>query len=144
MARAREALNGFVDSGCTFRGELEFANSFRIDGTLEGIIRSRSELVVGESGVVQGEIEVARCLVGGQVRGVVRATETVVLHATARVWAEIHTPALVMEEGAFLEGKVTMEGSKVVTGGAQLPPPPSANAGGAPVEPALHSRGKPG
>ena len=75
-------------------------------------MRSRSELVVGEGGVVDGEIEVARCLVGGQVRGAIRATEQVVLHATARVWAEIHTPALVMEEGAFLEGKVAMEGAK--------------------------------
>jgi cytoskeletal protein CcmA (bactofilin family) len=109
MARASDALNGFVDSGCTIRGELEFANSFRIDGTLEGTVRSRSELVVGEAGVVTGEIEVARCLVGGQVRGKVRASEQVVLHATARVWAEIRTPALVMEEGAFLEGTVTME-----------------------------------
>lgn len=115
MARASDALNGFVDSGCTIRGELEFASSFRIDGTLEGTVRSRSELVVGEAGVVTGEIEVARCLVGGQVRGTVRASEQVVLHATARVWAEIHTPALVMEEGAFLEGTVTMEGSKSTT-----------------------------
>jgi cytoskeletal protein CcmA (bactofilin family) len=121
MARGSDALNGFVDSGCTIRGELEFANSFRIDGTLEGTVRSRSELVVGEAGVVQGEIEVARCLVGGQVRGVVRATEQVVLHATARVWAEIHTPALVMESGAFLEGTVTMVASKQAAAGGAPP-----------------------
>jgi cytoskeletal protein CcmA (bactofilin family) len=126
MARGGDALNGFVDSGCTIRGELEFANSFRIDGTLEGIVRSRSELVIGEAGVVKGEVEVARYLVGGQVRGVVRATEQVVLHATARVWAEIHTPALVMEEGAFLEGKVTMEGTKGGKGDGVVPSRPSA------------------
>jgi len=112
MARGGDALNGFVDSGCTIKGELEFAHSFRIDGNLEGTIRSRSELVVGEGGVVDGEIEVARCMVGGQVRGIVRASEQVVLHGSARVWAEIHTPVLVMEEGAFLEGKVEMEGSR--------------------------------
>lgn len=112
MARGGDALNGFVDSGCTIKGELEFAHSFRIDGNVDGIIRSRSELLVGEGGIVEGEIEVARCMVGGQVRGVVRASEQVVLHATARVWAEIHTPVLVMEEGAFLEGKVEMESSR--------------------------------
>jgi cytoskeletal protein CcmA (bactofilin family) len=139
MARGSDALNGFVDSGCTIRGELEFANSFRIDGTLEGTVRSRSELVVGEAGVVTGEIEVARCLVGGQVRGKVRASEQVVLHATARVWAEIRTPALVMEEGAFLEGTVTMEGSQGTAkdGGAGA-------AVAAPAAPALRSSGNPG
>ena len=109
MARNHDALNGFVDAGCTIRGELEFANSFRLDGKVEGTIRSKSELLVGEGGVIDGEVEVARCLVGGEVRGVLRASEQVVLHATARVWADIHTPALVMEDGALLEGKVTME-----------------------------------
>jgi len=139
MARASDALNGFVDSGCTIRGELEFANSFRIDGTLEGTVRSRSELVVGEAGVVTGEIEVARCLVGGQVRGKVRASEQVVLHATARVWAEIRTPALVMEEGAFLEGTVTMEGSKgTAKDGAAVA------AVAVPATPTFRSSGRPG
>ncbi len=109
MARGSEGLNGFVDAGCTIRGELEFSSSFRLEGRVEGTVRSRSELVVGEHGVVEGEIEVARCLVGGTVRGTIRATDHVVLHAAARVWADIHTPALVMEEGAFLEGRVDMK-----------------------------------
>jgi cytoskeletal protein CcmA (bactofilin family) len=109
MARGNDTLNGFVDTGCTIRGELEFENSFRIDGRVEGGVRSRAELVVGKDGTVEGEVEVARCLVGGQVRGTIRASEQVVLHPTARVWADIQTPALVMEEGAFLEGKVNME-----------------------------------
>jgi cytoskeletal protein CcmA (bactofilin family) len=109
MRRDNDTLNGFVDSGCTIRGELEFANSFRIDGRLEGTVRSKSELLIGESGEIEGEIEVARCVVGGTVRGVIRATASVVLHATAKVYADIHTPALVMEEGAFLEGSVDME-----------------------------------
>jgi cytoskeletal protein CcmA (bactofilin family) len=113
MARGAESLNGFVDSGCTIRGELEFSSYFRVDGRVEGSVRSRSELVVGEGGVVEGEIEVARCVVGGEVRGTIRAAEQVLLHAGAKVWADIHTPALVMEDGAFLEGSVTMDSQDV-------------------------------
>jgi cytoskeletal protein CcmA (bactofilin family) len=115
MARGSETLNGFVDTGCTIRGELEFANSFRLDGRVEGTVRSRSELVVGKDGVVEGEIDVARCLVGGEVRGTIRASEQVVLHATARVWADVYATALVMEDGAFLEGKVNMESAAKAT-----------------------------
>jgi cytoskeletal protein CcmA (bactofilin family) len=113
MARGPESLNGFVDSGCTIRGELEFSSYFRVDGRVEGSVRSRSELVVGEGGVVEGEIEVARCVVGGEVRGTIRAAEQVLLHAGAKVWADIHAPALVMEDGAFLEGAVTMDSQDV-------------------------------
>ena len=113
MARGSDSLNGFVDSGCTIRGELEFSSYFRVDGRVEGSVRSRSELVVGEGGAVEGEIEVARCVIGGEVHGTIRAAEQVLLHAGAKVWADIHTPALVMEDGAFLEGSVTMDSQDV-------------------------------
>lgn len=121
MPRPAETLNGFVDAGCTIRGELEFADSFRLDGKVEGDVRSTAELVVGDSGAVHGEISVARCFVAGQVRGTLRATEHVVLHATSKVRADIYTPALVMEDGAFFEGRVVMSDS--VT-----PPRPEAGA----------------
>jgi cytoskeletal protein CcmA (bactofilin family) len=121
MVRSAETLNGFVDSGCTIKGELEFLNSFRIDGLVEGSVRSRSELVIGEDGTVEGEIDVARCLVGGQVRGTIKASEKVVLHASAKVFGEIHAPAVVMEDGAFLEGKVDMAaGAKKATPPAKV------------------------
>jgi cytoskeletal protein CcmA (bactofilin family) len=113
MARSGDALNGFVDSGCTIRGELEFATYFRVDGRIEGKVRSEAELVIGEGGVVEGELEVARCVIGGEVKGTIRSTEQVTLHATAKVWADIQTPALVMEDGAFLEGAVTMDAKGV-------------------------------
>ncbi len=111
MARNSDALNGFLDPGCTVRGDLEFESSFRLDGKVEGVVRSAAELLIGESGVVEGEIEVARCVIGGTVRGTIRATASVQLLATAKVWADVHAPALVMEEGAFLEGQVAMEKS---------------------------------
>ena len=109
MVRTADALNGFVDSGCVLSGELEFSNAFRVDGRVDGVIRSRSELVIGEEGVVEGEINVARCQIGGTVQGTIRASEKIVLHATAKVVGEVHAPAVVMEDGAFLEGKVAME-----------------------------------
>jgi cytoskeletal protein CcmA (bactofilin family) len=113
MARSGDSLNGFVDAGCTIRGELEFQTYFRVDGRIEGTVRSSAELVVGEGGVVEGELEVGRCVIGGEVRGTIRATELVLLHATAKVWAEIQTPSLVMEDGAFLEGSVSMDSKTV-------------------------------
>ncbi len=115
--RGAETLNGFVDSGCSLKGELEFSNSFRVDGRVEGIIRSRAELVIGEDGLVEGEIDVARCLIGGQVRGTIKASEKVVLHASAKVFGEIHAPAVIMEDGAFLEGKVDMAAGAKTPGG---------------------------
>jgi len=122
MRQPPDALNGFMDTSCTIRGELEFKHSFRLDGRLEGNVRSQSELLVGEGGVVEGSVEVARCMVGGTIRGTIRATEQVILHASAKVWADVQSPTLIVEEGAFLEGKVDMNKSSKGSGTAKPSP----------------------
>ncbi len=100
------ALNGFLDSGASFEGTLTFDDVFRIDGHFKGMVVSESELVVGDRAVVEGEIRVGRLAVSGTIRGIIHAKERVEVNAGARIYAEIHTPALVVEEGAVLQGAV--------------------------------------
>lgn len=104
--KGRGTLNGFLDKGARFEGTLSFDDVFRIDGTFQGKILSEHELVVGDGGTVEGEIRVGRLSVSGTVRGVVHARERIEVHAGARVLAELHTPALVVEEGATIQGPV--------------------------------------
>jgi len=106
MIRKSGSLNGFLDSGARFEGSLSFEDVFRVDGTLKGSVVSNEELVVGESGVVEGEIRVGRLSVSGTVRGVVFAREKIEVHAGGRVFAELHAPSLVVEEGAVIQGPV--------------------------------------
>ena len=101
-------LNGFLDKGSHFSGELEFEETFRIDGKFEGKIRSGSELILGDTAEVTGEIEVGRLSVNGRLKGTVRARERVELHARARVEADLTTPVLKIEEGALFEGSCRM------------------------------------
>ena len=91
------SLNGFLDRGARLEGALSFDDVFRIDGQFKGTITSDAELVVGEGGIVEGEVRVARLAVSGTIKGSVHAKERVELHAGARVFADIHTPTLVVE-----------------------------------------------
>jgi len=99
-------LNGFLDKGARLEGTLAFDDMFRIDGTFKGTVISEHELVVGESGTVEGEIRVGRLSVSGILRGTVHASERIEVHAGAQVFAELHAPALIVEEGAVLQGPV--------------------------------------
>jgi cytoskeletal protein CcmA (bactofilin family) len=47
---APDELNGFMDQGTQFHGELRFRDSFRIDGELKGRIVSDNTLIVGRRG----------------------------------------------------------------------------------------------
>ena len=101
-------LNGFLDKGSHLKGELTFEETFRIDGKFEGRIPSGSELILGDSAEVDAEIHVERISVNGSLKGTLRASERVEIHSRARVTAEIHTPVLRVEEGAYFQGSCDM------------------------------------
>ena len=101
-------LNGFLDRGSHFSGDLKFDEGFRIDGRFEGKITSGSELVIGESAEVDAEIHVGKLSVNGSLKGTVTVTERVELHPKAKVLADLTTPALSIDEGAFFQGSCKM------------------------------------
>ena len=103
-----EELNGFMDEGTEFIGELRFRDTFRIDGRLKGKVVSEHTLIVGETGQVDAEIECAVVSIKGVVSGRVAARERIELLAGARVQATLISPRLVIEEGAVFQGQCDM------------------------------------
>ncbi len=112
-------LNGFLDTGSHINGELRFETTFRVDGKLTGIVRSGGDLVVGEGGEVEGEIEVGQVFVSGVVRGTIRAARRVQITPTGKVFADLETPALIVEDGALFEGRCAMAPAPAGAGTAQ-------------------------
>ena len=106
---AQGDLNGFLDAGSHMTGELQFDDTFRIDGRFTGSVVSDGDLIVGERGDVDGEIRVHRVFVSGTVRGTLRAAERVEITAAGKVMADVYTPSLTIEDGAFFEGRCSME-----------------------------------
>ena len=124
--KARGELNGFLDAGSHIRGELHFDDTFRIDGRLTGKAVSRGNLVVGEDGVVDAEIEVGSIFVSGTVKGTVKAAERIEIGtkqiiAEARrpqcLFADLETPTLVVEDGAIIEGHCSMSRGRATATG---------------------------
>ncbi len=102
-------LNGFLDRGSTFHGELEFEDTMRIDGRFNGRIVSKNELIVGESATIEGEIHVGSIAISGTVIGKIRADQKIEIHRSGKVFSDIMTPALIVEEGAVFQGQCEME-----------------------------------
>jgi cytoskeletal protein CcmA (bactofilin family) len=110
-------LNGFLDRGATFKGELEFEDTMRIDGKFNGRIQSKNELIVGESAHIEGDIHVGRFAISGTVVGKIVADQRVEIHRNGKVYSDIETPALIIEEGAIFQGNCVMGDKK---GGASV------------------------
>ena len=105
---AAEDLNGFMDEGTEFLGELRFRDTFRVDGRVRGRIVSDNTLVVGEAGRVEAEVDCGIVSIRGQVSGRIQGRQRIELLAGARVSGTLISPKLVIEDGAYFQGDCEM------------------------------------
>jgi cytoskeletal protein CcmA (bactofilin family) len=101
-------LNAFIDQGSEFSGRLRFSDTVRIDGKFDGEISSDNTLIVGESGSIKATIQSEVVIISGEVEGDIVAPNQVVIHKMARVTGDIRTASLAVEEGAQINGQITM------------------------------------
>jgi cytoskeletal protein CcmA (bactofilin family) len=127
-----EDLNGFMDEGTEFHGELRFRDTFRIDGRLTGKVLSEHTLIVGEAGKVDAEIDCGVVSIRGTVSGRVTGRQRIELLAGSKVQATLVSPKLVIEEGAFFQGQCDMGGLSKTAPASVLPLPSTVLAGGGP------------
>jgi len=107
--KAGGELNGFLDAGSHLEGELRFEQTFRVDGKITGKVGSGGDLIVGERGEIRGEIHVARVFVSGRVEGTIEAFERLEIGKGGRVFGDLNSPIVVIEEGATFEGRCQMQ-----------------------------------
>lgn len=109
-------LNGFVGFGTVMAGEAVFKGMLRVDGNLTGQISSNDgTLLVGTNGQVDANVNVSIATIHGTVNGDIVATKRIELGRSAKVVGNIQTPALVVEQGAILEGSCKMLQQNIVT-----------------------------
>ncbi len=109
QASPRPTLSAFIDQGSEFEGKLSFKDTVRIDGCFRGEIASENTLVVGETGEIFASVRSCTVVIAGSVTGDVVASDRLVLEKTARVDGDVTAGSLQMEDGASLNGRITMK-----------------------------------
>jgi cytoskeletal protein CcmA (bactofilin family) len=105
----RDEINAFLGKTTEFEGKLSFEGAVRIDGHFKGEITSDGTLIVGESAVVESEVKVSHIIISGEMRGNILASKKIEIHAPGKVFGNICSPAVVMDEGVVFEGSCTMQ-----------------------------------
>ncbi|NDJ78315.1 MAG: polymer-forming cytoskeletal protein [Chloroflexi bacterium] len=91
----------------TLKGDFRSQADVRLDGTFEGTLEIDGNVLIGESAKITADIYARNISIAGAVRGNVSGHKVQLLR-TGRVWGDINATAIATEEGAFIEGKVTM------------------------------------
>ena len=101
----------FLGATLLISGKITGEGDVQILGRHEGSVDLDGHLAVHESAVVSGLVAARSISVSGSVEGDLRAREKLSIQHTARVTGTIAAPRALVEEGAFLEGKVEVDGS---------------------------------
>jgi cytoskeletal protein CcmA (bactofilin family) len=102
-------LEAFLGRDTTFEGKMIFEGVARLDGKFHGEIFSGDVLIIGETAVINAEVNVGTLIVDGEVSGDVSAASKVEIHSTGKLKGNITAPTLVIREGGFFEGGCKME-----------------------------------
>jgi cytoskeletal protein CcmA (bactofilin family) len=98
-----------LGANCTLEGTLRSKANVRLDGTFTGTLEIEGNVLVGETARITADINARNISIAGAVRGNVSGKKVQLLR-TGRVWGDIRATALTTEEGAFIDGKITMVG----------------------------------
>ena len=117
MTKTAEPINpGKINSimeGTSIEGEIKSDSNLRIDGRVKGTIQVRGRLIVGQTGVIEGEVTCQSSDIEGTVVGRVNCQDLLSLKATAKLQGDINTKKLAIEPGAVFTGNCSMAGGVV-------------------------------
>lgn len=102
-------ISTIIGDNSKIEGLLLTSDSTRVDGLLQGKILSESTVIIGEHGVIRGDIKAVDILIAGTVYGNVKADSKIEITGTGRVLGDMFTKTLVIDEGASFKGNCTME-----------------------------------
>ncbi len=97
-----------IRSGTEIHGDIICKGAIRIDGKLFGNLKSEGKLVVGEQGLVEGNVECAFATLSGGLKVNIQVNELLTLKSSANLVGEITTNKLQIEPGANFSGSCKM------------------------------------
>jgi cytoskeletal protein CcmA (bactofilin family) len=104
-------------------GKLSFATPTRIEGKLKGELRASDLLVIGPQAIVHASVHAEKLVVLGEVRGQVQGASRIEICSGGRLFGDIETRCLVVQEGATFEGRSKMGHELGVAGEHDRPQP---------------------
>ena len=110
MATDTSSQQNTIAKGTTITGDIISDGDFRIEGTVQGNIKTPGKVVIGKTGMVNGTLKSANADVEGKFSGKILLSDTLSLRASAHVEGETEVAKLAVEPGATFNATCAMKG----------------------------------
>lgn len=108
VSSASKEMN-VIAKGTLIQGDIICDGDLRIDGEVKGTIRSRSKVLVGPEGLVDGDVECVHAEVLGSVKGSLKVQDHLYLRGNAKMEGDVLTTHFEMEPSVRFNGRCTMQ-----------------------------------
>ena len=107
-AGSSEEIGNILEASSFVRGELKSDRGFRIDGRIEGSVESAAAIVIGETGMVSGDVRGSDVIVVGRVEGNIHASGHLDIRASGKVVGDVTAASFRIETGGTFLGTSRM------------------------------------
>ena len=101
-----------INEGTKLKGDISSTGFFRIDGTIEGNVKTPSKVVLGKTGVIIGTLNCENADIEGKFQGNLNVSGTLSIRATGIIEGDVVAGKLSVEPGAVLNASCTMQDGK--------------------------------
>ena len=99
-----------VGEGTEIKGHINCDSDIRIDGKVIGNVTTKSKMVLGTSGIIDGDVIAHSVDISGNLKGNLTASDIIFLKASGRIDGNITTSKMVIESGGEFNGSCQMHG----------------------------------
>jgi cytoskeletal protein CcmA (bactofilin family) len=107
-SESTNALNSLV-KGTTVEGTIFSESDIRVDGTIKGNLTCKAKVIVGPTGVIDGEVKCQNAMIEGKIFGKLRVTELLSVKETAEIVGDVVTGKLLVQPGAVFNVTCNMK-----------------------------------
>ena len=103
-----------IEGSTRVKGDIVSEGDFRIDGTLDGSIKTKGKVVVGKQGSIKGAVSCSNADVEGKINGKLFVSQALSLKSTSIIDGDVVIGKLIVESGATFNASCSMnkEGKK--------------------------------
>jgi cytoskeletal protein CcmA (bactofilin family) len=98
-----------LENRTSVKGDIISDGDFRIDGFLEGSIKTKGKIVIGKGGFVNGSINCLSADIEGKTQGKIHVSESLNLRSTSDINGEVVIGKLIVESGAKFNASCSMK-----------------------------------
>lgn len=94
-------------------GNIEGQDSIRIDGYVEGELKIESQVIIGKTGYIKGNITCSNVYSSGKIEGNILCREKVEIFNTSIILGNISASKVVLHEGAIIRGSIDNKSDEI-------------------------------